>query len=177
MVTQEKTFCDRCGECIAEEVPMLPDESAPSQILASGVVVTANGAIYCPSCAPNVQICRDCGCTDEFGCEEGCSWVHRKKRRAEIEELIGTAENRHFDGYWAMSTNTDKYGLVSDTLNELCKRDPSTPFAFNFWEKDGFTKYELRSVGDFDVSVLAKRLGGGGHKNAAGCSIPTNGGA
>lgn len=32
-------------------------------------------------------------------------------------------------------------------------------------------KLSLRSVGDFDVSVIAKELGGGGHKNAAGCSV------
>jgi nanoRNase/pAp phosphatase (c-di-AMP/oligoRNAs hydrolase) len=28
--------------------------------------------------------------------------------------------------------------------------------------------YSLRSIGDFDVSELAKRYGGGGHKNSAG---------
>ena len=32
-------------------------------------------------------------------------------------------------------------------------------------------KLEFRSHGDFDVSVLAKQLGGGGHKNAAGTVI------
>jgi nanoRNase/pAp phosphatase (c-di-AMP/oligoRNAs hydrolase) len=30
----------------------------------------------------------------------------------------------------------------------------------------------LRSKGDFDVSAIAKRFGGGGHKNAAGFNIP-----
>ena len=29
----------------------------------------------------------------------------------------------------------------------------------------------LRSVGDFDVSAMAKEFGGGGHKNAAGCRM------
>lgn len=32
-------------------------------------------------------------------------------------------------------------------------------------------KFSLRSVGDFDVSVIAKRFGGGGHKNAAGFEL------
>lgn len=32
-------------------------------------------------------------------------------------------------------------------------------------------KISLRSVGDFDVSVIAEELGGGGHKNASGCSL------
>ena len=30
-------------------------------------------------------------------------------------------------------------------------------------------KMSLRSNGDYDVSEIAKRLGGGGHRNAAGC--------
>ena len=29
----------------------------------------------------------------------------------------------------------------------------------------------LRSKGDIDIGVVAKAFGGGGHKNAAGCSV------
>jgi oligoribonuclease NrnB/cAMP/cGMP phosphodiesterase (DHH superfamily) len=32
-------------------------------------------------------------------------------------------------------------------------------------------KFSLRSVGDFDVSVVCKRFGGGGHKNASGFEL------
>jgi uncharacterized protein len=35
----------------------------------------------------------------------------------------------------------------------------------------GEWRCSLRSVGDYDVSVIAKKFGGGGHKNAAGFSI------
>lgn len=35
-------------------------------------------------------------------------------------------------------------------------------------DRSGKVKWSLRSVGDFDVSRLAKQFGGGGHKNAAG---------
>lgn len=35
-------------------------------------------------------------------------------------------------------------------------------------------KFSLRSVGDFDVSVICKRFGGGGHKNAAGFELPVD---
>jgi nanoRNase/pAp phosphatase (c-di-AMP/oligoRNAs hydrolase) len=28
--------------------------------------------------------------------------------------------------------------------------------------------YSLRSIGDYDVSIIAKYFGGGGHKNASG---------
>lgn len=37
---------------------------------------------------------------------------------------------------------------------------------------DNVVKFSCRSVGDFDVSVIAKRFGGGGHKNAAGFEVP-----
>lgn len=38
-------------------------------------------AVYCAACAPAVQICRTCGCTDEVSCSDEsnpngrCSWV------------------------------------------------------------------------------------------------------
>ena len=37
--------------------------------------------------------------------------------------------------------------------------------------EEGKTKVNLRSQNDFDVSKLAKMFGGGGHKNAAGCTL------
>ena len=41
-----------------------------------------------------------------------------------------------------------------------------------WWRGHGVFNYSLRSKGDFDVSELAKRHGGGGHKNAAGFQSP-----
>ncbi len=44
-----------------------------------------------------------------------------------------------------------------------------------FTEKNGSrTKVSLRSQNSFDVSALARSLGGGGHKNAAGCTVERN---
>jgi phosphoesterase RecJ-like protein len=41
-----------------------------------------------------------------------------------------------------------------------------------FKQKSGdLTKVSLRSQDSFDVSSLARFFGGGGHRNAAGCSI------
>ncbi len=39
-------------------------------------------------------------------------------------------------------------------------------------ERDGQVKVSLRGKGDVDVSEVAHRWGGGGHRNAAGCTIP-----
>lgn len=57
----------------------------------------------------------------------------------------------------------------SDVGNQLCKRYPTAKFAASWYIDDqGNKKWSLRSVGDFDVSAIAKKFGGGGHKNAAG---------
>ncbi len=39
-------------------------------------------------------------------------------------------------------------------------------------ERDGGVKVSLRGKGDVDVSRIAARFGGGGHPNAAGCTLP-----
>lgn len=40
-------------------------------------------------------------------------------------------------------------------------------------DRDGkYAQISLRSIGDFDVSKLAAKYGGGGHSNASGCRIP-----
>jgi uncharacterized protein len=59
--------------------------------------------------------------------------------------------------------------LQSEVGNELCKRYPDAHYARVFsYMKTGKVLNNLRSIGDFDVSELAKEMGGGGHKNAAG---------
>lgn len=60
--------------------------------------------------------------------------------------------------------------LFSEVGNELCKMYPDAPFAAYYFDrlKDNVRQWGLRSIGDFDVSEVAKKLGGGGHKNAAG---------
>ena len=54
----------------------------------AGALITRKGAIYCRECAPSVEICRECGCTQEFGCQdinggEGCDWAERNADRPE----------------------------------------------------------------------------------------------
>lgn len=57
----------------------------------------------------------------------------------------------------------------SELGEELCRRHEGSPFAAIFFLKDQETEiWSLRSIGDFDVSAVAKSLGGGGHRNAAG---------
>jgi oligoribonuclease NrnB/cAMP/cGMP phosphodiesterase (DHH superfamily) len=64
-----------------------------------------------------------------------------------------------------LTENISEYNsLVLDTY-------PDIPFSASYFIKEGRKIYSLRSKGDFDVSVIAKAYGGGGHKNAAGFSV------
>lgn len=60
--------------------------------------------------------------------------------------------------------------FASDAGHELAKQS-GTFGATWFKDKDGNIKWSLRSIGDFDVSAIAKQFSGGGHKNAAGFTI------
>lgn len=61
--------------------------------------------------------------------------------------------------------------LTSEIGNELCKTLPVDFSLTYFVHATGDVVFSFRSVGDFDVSVLAKALGGGGHRNASGARI------
>jgi oligoribonuclease NrnB/cAMP/cGMP phosphodiesterase (DHH superfamily) len=62
--------------------------------------------------------------------------------------------------------------FISEVAHQLCKDYPDKPFAACYFYKDGREIWSLRSIGDFDVSLIAKEFGGGGHRNAAGFSLP-----
>lgn len=64
--------------------------------------------------------------------------------------------------------------LFSEVGAELCKRFPESPYSQYYFDrlKDNTRQWGFRSDGRFDVSEVAKRRGGGGHKTAAGCQHP-----
>lgn len=66
------------------------------------------------------------------------------------------------------------YWMASDTGHELLKKFPEAPFVATFFIRgDGARQYSLRSEDSrVDVSEVAKRYGGGGHRNAAGFQVP-----
>lgn len=59
--------------------------------------------------------------------------------------------------------------LISELGNYLAKKEYIDMALIWFWDSKK-NKYmcSLRSVGDIDVSIIAKSLGGGGHKHASG---------
>ena len=63
--------------------------------------------------------------------------------------------------------------LQSEIGNELAKEHGMGDVYYNVWDAvqvKMVARHSLRSIGDIDVSVIAKSLGGGGHKHAAGFS-------
>ena len=58
---------------------------------------------------------------------------------------------------------------VSEALNRICL-ETHVDYAMAYYDFKDQRRYSFRSVGDMDVSEIACAYGGGGHKNAAGCT-------
>ncbi|WP_299463985.1 DHHA1 domain-containing protein [uncultured Microscilla sp.] len=83
-----------------------------------------------------------------------------------VDKLCKNARMVQILDYTVPSVNSGV--LQSEIGNRLCEIYPDSPFSVVHFETSDKTRYSLRSVGDFDVSLVAKEFGGGGHKNAAG---------
>lgn len=64
-------------------------------------------------------------------------------------------------------------GQFASDVGNLLANESGTFGCTYFFDKDGSTIVSLRSNGDYDVSIIAKYYGGGGHKNASGFKIKT----
>lgn len=89
--------------------------------------------------------------------------------RALYEKLLPKAELARFEGKKIYVLN-GPYFFADDLGNVLAKRTHS--FAVLWSESGGRIRASLRSVGGFDVSRIAKKYGGGGHRNSAAFSFP-----
>ncbi len=91
--------------------------------------------------------------------------VVEDKIRHYVIEVAKNAVRINFEGYDVPIVNAPQVD-ISELVGFLSGTER---FAMGWWQRsDGMFSYSLRSRGDFDVSELAKRHGGGGHKNAAG---------
>jgi nanoRNase/pAp phosphatase (c-di-AMP/oligoRNAs hydrolase) len=62
--------------------------------------------------------------------------------------------------------------MMSEVATTLREKYPSAKFTgYFFVRQDEKIQFGLRSVGEFDVSKVAQKFGGGGHKNSAGFEI------
>jgi oligoribonuclease NrnB/cAMP/cGMP phosphodiesterase (DHH superfamily) len=89
--------------------------------------------------------------------------------RLRVEELKHSAYPATLDGQNIWIANAP-YFAASEVAGELTERDGA--FGACYFEVEGGRwQYSLRSRGDFDVSAVARKFGGGGHKAAAGFSV------
>lgn len=88
-----------------------------------------------------------------------------------IENALKNVKVLPYKGYRVGVMNTTT--LHSEIGNAVCKDEElGVDFSLTyFFDTDGQPVVSFRSIGDFDVSVLAKELGGGGHRNASGARV------
>lgn len=81
------------------------------------------------------------------------------------------AELIEFDGHTIYACDAPRE-VRSELGHNLALKTNSFSLIFNY--EKGHWKCSLRSIKNFDVSIIATKYGGGGHKNAAGFIIPTD---
>jgi oligoribonuclease NrnB/cAMP/cGMP phosphodiesterase (DHH superfamily) len=98
-----------------------------------------------------------------------------RKHHKDIAELLDTTTRPMTIGGYRVPIANLPYTLASDAGHALCRGDGDgiiPPFAGIYYDRPGGRTFSLRSSGDFDVSAIARKYGGGGHKNAAGFTVP-----
>lgn len=89
-----------------------------------------------------------------------------------VDEIVERAAVLKIDGEQGIAVDCP-YGLASDVGHRLLAEWPDASFAAAIVRGEHSISYSLRSRDDrADVSILAKKFGGGGHRNAAGFKVP-----
>jgi len=93
-------------------------------------------------------------------------------RDALVEEIMDRAEFVMIDGVDCIAVDCP-YSLASDVGHRLLQEYPSASCAAAIVRSEHTISYSLRSSDiRADVSAIAKKFGGGGHRNAAGFKVP-----
>ena len=91
------------------------------------------------------------------------------------EEMVDLARLQLIGGYEVPLVNCP-FNFGSLVAHKLLDRFPDKPFsAYHCTVKDGTERFGFRGrdSDDFDVSGVAKRFGGGGHRKASGMELPS----
>lgn len=93
-----------------------------------------------------------------------------RKHFKDINELLGVVQRRMNIGGYNVPVANLPYTLVSDAAHKMAEGEA---FAGCYWDTPKGRVFGLRSSADgIDVSEVAMQYGGGGHKNAAGFTVP-----
>lgn len=90
--------------------------------------------------------------------------------KLDMDERLAWSCLSYRDFQWAKATDEDTEGFV----NELLSIDTVQVAAILREAKPGKIRCSIRSRAGYDVAAVAREFGGGGHKNAAGCTFDTD---
>lgn len=102
---------------------------------------------------------------------EGAS-IKRKKDK-DIDEFIAAHARPIYIGDYEILACNLPYFYASECGQRLLDLFQANSFAATYFDTvDGYRQFSLRSANDrLDVSLIAKKFGGGGHRNAAGFRV------
>jgi oligoribonuclease NrnB/cAMP/cGMP phosphodiesterase (DHH superfamily) len=86
-----------------------------------------------------------------------------------VDDLIQFKERVLFEGHevWALNVSRRYRSILGHNLATLNGKSGGTELGIVYYHNNGAVNVSLRSNGDVDVSEIAQKYGGGGHKNAA----------
>lgn len=93
-----------------------------------------------------------------------------KQQKLNVERLFKTNHTVTVNGLNGLAVNTSAM-FASDLGHVLAQQSGTFGLVYYYHGKRQCYECSLRSIGDFDVSELARKFGGGGHKNASGFSV------
>ncbi len=90
-----------------------------------------------------------------------------------VAKLMEYKEKVLFEGHevWAINASRIYRSILGNYLAELNEVENKTALGIVYYHSNGAVNISLRSKGDVDVSAIAQKYGGGGHKNAAGIKV------
>ena len=90
-----------------------------------------------------------------------------------VQKLLAFKERIVFEGQEMYAVNCSRLyrSIVANQLALLNKEKGGIEMAIVYYRYDGKVHCSLRSNGDVDVSTMAEKYGGGGHKNAASIRV------
>lgn len=98
--------------------------------------------------------------------------VLQEERDFQVERLLLRSFEVNLDGERGLAAEAPA-AFRSEVGHRLAQQSGS--FGLVWYPRAGGYRVSLRSIGDYDVERLARRFGGGGHRNAAGFTLPDRG--
>jgi uncharacterized protein len=90
-----------------------------------------------------------------------------------VENLLSYREPVQFEGHtvYALNTSRTYRSILGHKLAELSQKDFGIAMGIVYYRNLGGVNISLRSEGDVDVSKIAQKYDGGGHKHAASIRV------